>query len=151
MSPSDKQFLNKKWIPLSDAAKHTPYTAEYLSLLARLKKINAKKIGRNWHTTNDAIEEYLKKQMVRSHASAGKLKSFTPGLNYQTRTTSFDKSAPIQKKPIPNLEVSNAPVTEKEAHLENQESQKTGNKAKKRRSLPPKKWKWTQIIFLKIL
>ncbi|MFN7088543.1 MAG: hypothetical protein ACK4NX_01815, partial [Candidatus Paceibacteria bacterium] len=52
----------KRFIPLSEAAKNSPYSQEYLSLLARKKKIFAKKIGRNWYTTREAIEDYLRKQ-----------------------------------------------------------------------------------------
>jgi len=34
-------------------------------LLARKKKIFAKKIGRNWHTTKKAIDDYLKNQGIK--------------------------------------------------------------------------------------
>lgn len=44
---------------LSKAAKSTPYSQEYLSLLARQGKIAAVKIGRNWQITQNAINEYL--------------------------------------------------------------------------------------------
>lgn len=56
--PVDKE----KYISLSDASKNTPYSQEYLSLLARKGKLQSKKIGRNWFTTHDAIDEYLKQQ-----------------------------------------------------------------------------------------
>ena len=45
---------------LSEAAKTTPYTKEYLSLLAIKGKIAAVKIGKNWKITPEAIEVYLK-------------------------------------------------------------------------------------------
>jgi hypothetical protein len=51
----------EKYIPLSEAAKYTPYSAEYLSLRARQGKLRAIKIGRNWVTKREWIEEYLRK------------------------------------------------------------------------------------------
>ena len=46
------------WIPLREAAKGTPYSQEYLSLLARLGRLEAVKRGRVWYTTRRAVEEY---------------------------------------------------------------------------------------------
>jgi len=37
-----------------------PYGQEYISLLARQGKIDAHKEGRNWFTTKEAVEEYVK-------------------------------------------------------------------------------------------
>jgi len=37
-----------------------PYGQEYISLLARQGKIDAYKEGRNWLTTKEAIEDYIK-------------------------------------------------------------------------------------------
>jgi Fic family protein len=47
-----------EWIPLQDAWVGTPYSQEYLSLLARLGRIDARKRGRNWYTSRRAIKEY---------------------------------------------------------------------------------------------
>ncbi len=52
------------YISLQEASKILPYSQEYISLLARRGKIHAKKFGRNWYTTKDAGEEYLKKQGI---------------------------------------------------------------------------------------
>ena len=38
----------------------TPYGQEYISLLARQGKIDAHKEGRNWFTTKNAIDDYIK-------------------------------------------------------------------------------------------
>jgi Fic family protein len=38
----------------------TPYGQEYVSLLARTGKIDAYKEGRNWYTTKEAIDDYIK-------------------------------------------------------------------------------------------
>src|SRR3989338_4728721 len=55
---------NKQFISMMEASKLCSYSQEYLSLLARRGKIFSKKIGRNWYTTREAIDEYLKQQSV---------------------------------------------------------------------------------------
>ncbi|MEN6622024.1 MAG: Fic family protein [Smithella sp.] len=47
-----------EWISLRDAAEGTPYSQEYLSLLARTGRIEAVKRGRVWYTTRKVVEEY---------------------------------------------------------------------------------------------
>jgi len=51
--PSDEM-----WIPLREAAQGTPYSQEYLSLLARTGRLEAVKQGRNWVTTRKAVRTY---------------------------------------------------------------------------------------------
>ena len=60
-----------EWIPLSLAAKLTPYSAEYLSLLARRKKLPAKKIDNVWYTTKSILQDYMHRQMLRSQIQGG--------------------------------------------------------------------------------
>jgi Fic family protein len=52
--------LEDEWIPLREAAEGTPYSQEYLSLLARTGKIEAIKRGRVWYTTRQVVEDYRK-------------------------------------------------------------------------------------------
>lgn len=52
-SPADE------WLPLSLAAEGTPYSSEYLGLLARTGRLEAVKRGRNWQTTRRAVEAYI--------------------------------------------------------------------------------------------
>jgi hypothetical protein len=47
------------FMPLSEAAKLSGYTPEYLNLRARQGKLQAKKIGRNWHTKKEWLDEFL--------------------------------------------------------------------------------------------
>jgi Fic family protein len=47
-------------LTLAEASNLTPYTQEYLSLLARKGNIGAFKLRRNWVITKKALEEYLK-------------------------------------------------------------------------------------------
>ncbi len=46
-------------ISLSNAAKQTPYSQEYLSLLARKGRLHAVKRNRTWMTTQKDVDEYL--------------------------------------------------------------------------------------------
>jgi Fic family protein len=46
-------------ISLSEAAKMTDYSQEYLSLLARKGSMDAFKIGKNWYVTKKSLEEYI--------------------------------------------------------------------------------------------
>lgn len=52
-------------ISISQAAKGTPYSQEYLSLLARKGKLRAIKISRDWLTTRDAVLSYLHTQQQK--------------------------------------------------------------------------------------
>jgi Fic family protein len=47
-------------LTLTEASKLTPYTQEYLSLLARKGSTGAFKLRRNWVITKKALDEYLK-------------------------------------------------------------------------------------------
>lgn len=51
---------NETWIPLREAALGTPYSQEYLSLLARKGRLEAIKRGRTWYTTRQAVDAYLR-------------------------------------------------------------------------------------------
>ena len=50
----------QEFISLAQAAKGTPYSQEYLSLLARKGTIEAVKIGRNWFIKKEALDRYTK-------------------------------------------------------------------------------------------
>jgi len=54
--------LNKreKFISLKQASNSCPYSAKYLNLLARQGKLEAHKEERNWLTTKQAVERYIK-------------------------------------------------------------------------------------------
>lgn len=54
MEKSDQDYIS-----LAEAAEGTPYSQEYLSLLARRGKLSAKKLGRNWYTTRTAVRDYI--------------------------------------------------------------------------------------------
>lgn len=59
--PSQKQDKEKQgYISLQEATKYCDYSQEYLSFLARSGKLSAIKFGRNWMTTREAVNEYLR-------------------------------------------------------------------------------------------
>ncbi|HDH07801.1 MAG TPA: hypothetical protein ENG89_02175, partial [Candidatus Moranbacteria bacterium] len=53
----NKKELN--FIPLAEAARLSGYTPEHLNLLCRTKRIKAEKIGRNWFTTEEWLDEFI--------------------------------------------------------------------------------------------
>lgn len=57
LEPTGKQ---DRLLSLSEAAKMTPYTQEYLSLLARKRRIASVKVGRTWMITERELRRYLK-------------------------------------------------------------------------------------------
>ena len=59
IKPEKKQKPEQKYLPIREVYKNTPYSQEYLSLLARRGKIEAVKFGRNWYTSKEAIKKYM--------------------------------------------------------------------------------------------
>jgi len=54
-NPKDKEG----YISLKQAAKNSPYSQEYLSLRARQGKLKSIKLGRNWATKQEWVNEYI--------------------------------------------------------------------------------------------
>lgn len=50
---------DSKFISLSEAAKITNYSQDYISLLCRKGKLKAQKLGRNWVTTKEWVQAYI--------------------------------------------------------------------------------------------
>lgn len=67
MSPAQQQLFlaSGQLLAISKAAKLTPYSAEYLGLLARKGKLTAVKISRDWLTTEAVVLAYVKKQKAK--------------------------------------------------------------------------------------
>jgi Fic family protein len=61
VTPASKKKEHQGYISLKEATKYCNYSLEYLSLLARTGKLPAIKFERNWMTTREAIDNYLKK------------------------------------------------------------------------------------------
>jgi len=55
-----KNYSNKIYISLAEASKLCDYSQEYLSLRARHGKLKAIKQGRNWVTTKEWLNGYIK-------------------------------------------------------------------------------------------
>ena len=60
VAPSSEQ--SERYFLLSEIAQNTPYSGDYLNLLARTGKLEAHKEKRNWMTTQSAIERYMKER-----------------------------------------------------------------------------------------
>lgn len=50
--------MTKTYISLKEAVKYCPYSQDYLKLRARQGKLRAEKMGRNWFTTKEWLQEY---------------------------------------------------------------------------------------------
>ncbi len=53
-------------IPLSEAAEIAKMTPEHLAYLARRRDLRARKLGRMWVTTRQAVLDYLRDEEKRS-------------------------------------------------------------------------------------
>jgi Fic family protein len=58
LRPSKKG--NERFLSLSEISPKTPYSTKYLNLLVRQGKLEAHKEGRNWLTSFDAVERYIR-------------------------------------------------------------------------------------------
>lgn len=50
--------MEKEYISLKEATRYCNYSPDYLKLRARQGKLKAIKMGRNWFTTREWLEEY---------------------------------------------------------------------------------------------
>ncbi|TAK36777.1 MAG: DNA-binding protein [Chloroflexota bacterium] len=56
----------ERLISLKEAAARYDISHSHLQLLARKSRLKARKMGRDWFTTPEAVEEYLKNPEMRS-------------------------------------------------------------------------------------
>ena len=63
-------------LSLKDASELTPYSADYLNLLARKGKIRARKIGRDWLITKSDLFSYLRRQHLESQSRLRQLSKY---------------------------------------------------------------------------
>jgi hypothetical protein len=77
MSPLEQSLAlaSANLISLSQASKFTPYSIEYLSLLARKGKLKAVKVSRDWLTTEEAVLAYVRQQQLKHQNSLDQLAS----------------------------------------------------------------------------
>ena len=81
MSEKEKQaFLaSGALISIAEAASFTPYSQEYLSLLARKGRLRAIKIARDWLTTREAVLSYVREQEIKHRAMLSSLENCQQG------------------------------------------------------------------------
>ena len=65
-------------LSLKEAAQLSPYSADYLNLLARKGKIKCVKLGRDWVVSKQDLHDYLKHQ---EGASRSKLRQLNRYIN----------------------------------------------------------------------
>ena len=99
MQPRNDKKITVKYVSLAEAAKHSSYSQDYLSLRARQGKLKAVKQGRNWVTTLEWLEEYegyiglaeaaenssYSQDYLSLRARQGKLKAVKQGRNWVTK------------------------------------------------------------------
>ncbi len=61
LAPANKS--SEKFLSLAEIAQNTSFSAKYLNLLARQGKLEAHKEGRDWLTSREAVERYLKNRL----------------------------------------------------------------------------------------
>ncbi len=66
LAEEPRRPLNDELISLAEAAAICGLTMEHLGLLARRGRLRARKIGRNWVTTREAVAEYMRDSFKRS-------------------------------------------------------------------------------------
>jgi len=65
--------MKKEYISLKEATRYCHYSSDYLKLRARQGKLKAIKMGRNWFTTREWLEDYKNKlQPLRTTGSKSK-------------------------------------------------------------------------------
>lgn len=65
------------YISLKEATKYCHYSPDYLKLRARQGKLKAIKMGRNWFTAREWLEEY--KNKLESNRASGKWPASSKG------------------------------------------------------------------------
>lgn len=68
-------------LTLKEASQMSPYSADYLNLLARKGKLRARKIGRDWLITRDDLFDYLRKQQLDSQSRLRQLSRYINQIN----------------------------------------------------------------------
>lgn len=81
--------MEESYISLTEAAKLTPYSQEYLSLRARQGKLKASKQGRNWFTTLAWLNQYL------NETNEIKAQRKAPTVEYTELTSSIE---PVERQ-----------------------------------------------------
>ena len=74
----DVAAQENSFISLAQASEQTGYHQDYLGFLARTGKLRAQKIGRNWVTTQSAINELLANGNTELEAAPTKIERNTP-------------------------------------------------------------------------
>ena len=96
-SLNNKRDIDQNYISLQEATRLCSYSQDYLSLRARQGKLKAAKFGRNWVTTKDWLQDYLKTigDYSVNHVNDKKLKK-----KLKAKAKIKRKAKPKAKKPV---------------------------------------------------
>jgi len=89
-SQEKQQEKNHNFITLSAAAKIAGYTPEYLNLLCRKKQLQGTKIGRNWYTKQEWLDEFF-------DARDSAVKNFVDNEIEEDNLASVSEDAPTER------------------------------------------------------
>lgn len=85
-------------LTLSEAAKVAGFTPEYLNMLARKKKLQAMKIGRNWFTTQNWLNDFFHPELKTSNVVLEEEVKTGPDMNAPQELVNSEKD------PVANYE-----------------------------------------------
>lgn len=110
-----KQTLNEdRILSFSEASRISGYNPDYLGSLARIGKLRAERIGRNWVISESALRDFLSQEKAKNKIRQSRYKipvriqRFSPPLPMESETVSAPKSmepAPAESQPEHLLKV----------------------------------------------
>lgn len=99
----DNPEKKQEYISLEEASKYCNYKQDYLSLRARQKKLKAVKLGRNWVTTKEWLEEYVGKVEEYKNGN-GKVEPASAESLPAEKDSATKESLPAEKYAEPSFE-----------------------------------------------
>ncbi|MFA6918488.1 MAG: helix-turn-helix domain-containing protein, partial [Candidatus Gracilibacteria bacterium] len=111
LAPIPGESNEASLMTLSEAATITGYTPEYLNSLVRRGKLNAKKIGRNWHTKKIWLDDFLagvgNARIQEENIKSGETSDGQTVLPEQTEETAISKKENYSKpdEPIKDIKL----------------------------------------------
>ncbi|MFA6383611.1 MAG: hypothetical protein WCX17_04290 [Parcubacteria group bacterium] len=92
-------------LTLSEAAKIAGFTPEYLNMLARKKKLQAMKIGRNWFTTQNWLNDFFHPELKTLDLVSEEEIKTGPDMDVpQESTSDLASESKKEKAPVANYE-----------------------------------------------
>jgi len=122
--------LNEGFLSVADIAKFSPYSSSYISLRIRQGKLKGEKIGRNWFTKKEWLDEYIEKHGEKVQSTKFKVQ------NEEGKVSNFKLQASSSKERINAGEVRSTSYKVQGEEENSNVKIVTGESAAKR--MPPK-------------